>query len=239
MLLTLDRGNTTLDVMLHGPSPRRMRLVDDAGLSRFLGDLRPDRAVAVSVVPGGLDPALAVLCAAKVPVALAGVDLSCPLRLDYATPATLGPDRWLSALAAHRRFGRAVVVDCGSATTVNLVEEDGSFRGGSIAPGLRAIVEGMAAVTPRLPRAEPTRAIGMPPRSTADAVNTGALLAFCGGVERLVAETVAAASGPCTVVITGGHAEDYLLRGRLRPRVEPALVHDGLRMLAQESGWSS
>jgi type III pantothenate kinase len=238
MLLTLDRGNTTLDVMLHGPARRRARLTDDGGLQDFLAGERPDRAVAVSVVPDGLEPALAVLRGAKIPVAVAGVDLRCPLPLDYATPATLGPDRWLSALAAHRRFGRAVVVDCGSATTVNLVEDDGTFRGGAIAPGLRAVVEGMAAVTPRLPRAEPSRDGNVPSRSSADAVNTGALLAFCGAVERIVADTIAAARGPCSILITGGHAEDYLRRGRLRPRLEPALVHEGLCLLASESGWT-
>lgn len=238
MLLTLDRGNTTLDVMLHGASPRRARLVDDAALTKFLDGSKPSRAIAVTVVPGGLDAALATLRAAKVPVALAGVDLPCPLRLDYETPKTLGPDRWLSALAAHRRFGRSVVVDCGSATTVNLVEDDGTFRGGAIAPGLRAVVEGMVAVTPRLPRAEPALSGEMPPRSTAAAVNAGALRMFCGGIERLVADMVAAARGPCAVLLTGGHAEDYLRRGRLRARHEPGLVHEGLRLLASESGWN-
>ncbi len=238
MLLTLDRGNTTLDVMLHGTAARRARLVDMESLPAFLAETRPTCAVAVSVVPGGLDPAMAVLKQMSVPVAVAGVDLRCPLHLDYATPSTLGPDRWLSALAAHRRFGRSVVIDCGSATTVNLVEADGTFRGGAIAPGLRAIVEGMAVVTKGLPIAEPARCAEMPPRSTADAVNAGALLAFCGGIERLVAETIAVARGPCSVVLTGGHAEDYLRRGRLRPIVEPTLVHEGLRLLASESGWS-
>lgn len=237
-MLTLDCGNTTLDVMMHGQPPRRARLGDPGGLSEFLGSDRPQRAVAVTVVPGGLDTPLATLRAAGVKVALAGVDLACPLPLDYATPATLGADRWLSALAAHRRFGRSVVVDCGSATTVNLVEDNGTFRGGAIAPGLRAIVEGMSVVTPRLPRAEPARSGEVPPRSTASAVNVGALLAFCGAVERLVAEMAAAARGPCSVVLTGGHAEDYLRRGRLRPHLEPTLVHEGLRLLAIESGWS-
>jgi type III pantothenate kinase len=239
MLLTIDRGNTTLDVMLHGPSTRRARLSPTDPIDGFLAGAMPRGAVAVTVVPGGLDDPLARLRALGVPTAVAGVELPCPLRLDYATPKTLGPDRWLSALAAHRRHGRCVVIDCGSATTVNLVEDDGTFCGGAIAPGLRAIVEGMALVTPRLPRAEPRLAVEMPPRSSADAVNTGALLAFCGTVERLVADTVQRAHGPCTVVLTGGHAEDYLLRGRLRPCLAPDLVHEGLRLLAEESRWNS
>jgi type III pantothenate kinase len=238
MLLTIDRGNSTLDVMLHGEGGRRARLSPGESLDAFLGAHRPHSAVAVTVVEGGLDGVAADLRRFGINLAIAGVDLPCPLPLDYATPATLGPDRWLSALAAHRRYGRSIVIDCGSATTVNLVEEDGTFCGGAIAPGLRAIVEGMAIVTPGLPRATPRAAVAFPPKSSADAVNTGALIAFCGAVERIVADTVAAARGPATVVLTGGHAEDYLLRGRLRPRMEPDLVHAGLHILAEEARWS-
>ena len=238
MLLTIDRGNSTLDVMLHGEGGRRARLSPGDSLDAFLGADLPSAAVAVTVVKGGLDSAVSALRRRGIDVAIAGADLPCPLRLDYATPSTLGPDRWLSALAAHRRHGRSIVIDCGSATTVNLVEEDGTFCGGAIAPGLRAIVEGMAIVTPGLPRAVPRAAVAIPPRSSADAVSTGALIAFCGAVERIVADTVAAARGPATVVLTGGHAEDYLLRGRLRPRLEPDLVHAGLRILAEEARWN-
>jgi pantothenate kinase type III len=74
-----------------------------------------------------------LLVPARIPLLQAGIDLPCPLPLAYETPHTLGADRWVTALAAHRRHGRAVVVDCGSATTVNLVEADGTFHGGAIA----------------------------------------------------------------------------------------------------------
>ena len=238
MLLTLDRGNTTLDVMLHGPVPRRARLEPREPLVAFLGRDRPSAAVAVTVVPNALATALAELQQLGVPVAQIGIDLRCPLPLDYDTPETLGADRWLSALAAHRRWGRAVVVDCGSATTVNLIEDDGTFRGGAIAPGLRALSHGMSVITPHLQEADVRSASDVPPRSSATAVHTGLLLSYCGAIERMVADTVAVARGPCTVVITGGHAEDYLRRGRLRPVVAPDLVHQGLHLCAVESGWS-
>ncbi|MGE3172959.1 MAG: type III pantothenate kinase [Planctomycetota bacterium] len=242
-LLTLDRGNSTLDAMLHGDPPLRRRLAaggDDhaaaAQLTALLGAIRPARCVAVSVVPGGLDGAERALAGLGVSVLRVGRELRCPLPLDYDTPETLGADRWLGALAAHRSYGRAVVVDCGTATTVNLVEDDGAFRGGAIAPGLDAILAGMSRVTPNLPAADPDGAWAMPPRSSAQAVHAGAVLAFCGAVERLVADTLRVARGPCAVVLTGGRAEVYLRHGRLRPRHEPDLVHQGLRRLAEEAG---
>ena len=235
-ILTLDRGNTTLDAMLHrvGGDGRRLRLApeDSAGIAAFLDGERPRLCVAVSVVPDGLHAALAQLHALALPVAVVGRDLQCPLRIDYDTPQTLGADRWLGALAAHRQFGAAITVDCGSATTVNLVERDGTFRGGAIAPGLRALCAGMAHVTPHLPLADVAMATAMPPRSSATAVHTGVALAFCGAIERLVADLQRAAHSATTVVLTGGHAEDYRRHGRLSCVYVPDLVHQGLRHLA-------
>ena len=124
MLLTLDRGNTTLDVMLHGAGGWRRRLSPTSSVAASLGGAKPTRCIGVTVVHGGLDGAAAELALQQVSLQLVGRDVSCPLPLDYDTTATLGADRWIGALAAHRRFGRAVVIDCGSATTVNLVEAE-------------------------------------------------------------------------------------------------------------------
>ncbi len=238
MLLTLDCGNTSLDAMLHGDTVRRQRLPGRGGaggLVALLGADRPRVAVGVSVVPDGLIGAERALAALGVRLQLVGRDRHCPLPLDYDTPATLGADRWLGALAAHRQFGRAVVIDCGSATTVNLVEADGTFRGGAIAPGLRALVAGMREVTPFLPLVEPAAATTMPARSSAASVHLGAMMAFCGAIERLCAEALTVLRGPSTVVVTGGHAPDYLRHGRLQAIHCDDLVHRGLAILAAEA----
>ena len=170
---------------------------------------------------------------AEVPVQLAGIDLPCPLPLDYDTPNTLGADRWLAALAAHRRFGRALAIDCGSATTINLVEADGRFRGGAIAPGLAALRAGMRAATPALPAAELEAMPRVPARSSQESVDTGVLLGFAGMVERLVAEAVRSARGPLQIVVTGGAATVLLRHARLRAEHEPDLVHLGLLALLE------
>lgn len=232
-LLTLDRGNTTLDVQLHGSPPRRHRFANDAvDLAAFLGGELPRRCIGVSVVPGGLDAAALQLQALGHRLERVGQDLLCPLRLDYRTPETLGADRWLGALAAHRQFGSAIVVDCGSATTVNVVTADGTFRGGAIAPGLPALLAGLAAATPHLPAAAAGFAVELPARASQAAVTTGIALAFCGAIERLVGDLLASLPSPPILVLTGGHAGLYLQHGRLAMRHVDDLVHQGLLLLA-------
>ncbi|HEX6811086.1 MAG TPA: type III pantothenate kinase [Planctomycetota bacterium] len=234
-LLTVACGNSTLDCFRHDDAGR-VRLdsaaPDAARLSTFLRERPLVRCVAVSVVPNGLQPLAALLLPMGVSLQQAGIDLPCPLPLAYETPHTLGADRWVAALAAYRRHGRAVVVDCGSATTVNLVEADGTFHGGAIAPGLRAFALGLAVATPALPAPRLDAAPSVPSRSSQAAVDTGVLIGWCGLVERLVADTLRAAAGPAQVVVTGGNAERLRRHTRLRADFVPDLLHEGLRLLA-------
>lgn len=232
-LLTVDRGNTTLDCMLHGPSPRRQRLAPaDGALAAWLGDERPRAAVGLTVVAGGLDAARRELAALGVTLRIAGADVPCPLALDYETPHTLGTDRWVGALAAFHEHGAAIVVDCGTATTVNGIDASGTFRGGPIAPSVPSMVAGMAQLTPVLPHANRDAVPQVPPRSSAAAVDAGVLLGWCGAVERLVHDMQRALGGDPAVVVTGGNADLLLRWGRLQCRHAPDLVHRGLALLA-------
>jgi pantothenate kinase type III len=236
-VLTIDCGNSTIDCLEHHTGRRlRWHHGEDPGpLAAFLTLTQADRCAGVAVRHAEEFARCATWLGQKgLRLWRAGVDGPCPLPLDYATPHTLGADRWLGALAAHRRFGAALVVDCGSATTVNLVDAQGVFRGGPIAPGLAAFRAGMAAVTPVLPAADLQATLEVPPRSSQAAVDCGVLLGYCGMVERLVAELLRAARAPTTVVVTGGHAERLLSHTRLALIHEPALVHLGLRQWLRE-----
>lgn len=242
-LLTVDCGNSTIDCRRSSDGVR-LRLAtgvpaEVAKLRSFVDGVEVRRCALVSVVAAASQAVVGLLRGLGVDVRVAGVELPCPLPLDYETPHTLGADRWVGALAAHRQFGRSIVVDCGSATTVNLVDSDGTFRGGAIAPGLGALLAGLAATTPALPvpdlEAEPV----VPPRATQAAVDAGVLLGYRGLVERLVADTIRAGRGPATVVVTGGNAVRLLRGSRLRAQHVPDLVHRGLQLLAERGPWSS
>ena len=212
---------------------RRLALDDTDGLRAILQGA--GRVVAVSVRPEALAKVCEAAAAVGLSVACAGVDLPCPLRIDYQTPRTLGADRWVGCVAAHHDSGAAVVVDCGTATTCNIVDGDGVFRGGQIAPGLRAFVVGMQQLTPGLPAARLDATPLSLPRSTQDAIDAGVLLGYCGLVERLVAAALAAIGVGAVVHLTGGNAEVVQRLSRLRARVVPDLVHRGLQRLAGES----
>lgn len=241
-LLTVDCGNSTLDCLRHDDGARvawDRHGGDDAPLRALLEDAAVRCAYGCSVVRDGLAAVEERLRATGAPLRIAGRDFGYPLRLDYDTPTTLGADRWVGAFGAWVRHGRAIVVDCGSATTVNLVDEDGTFRGGPIAPGLRAFAAGMEAVTPVLPRPRLDATVQVPPRSSQTAVDTGVLLGYAGMVERLVAAMLAVAGGSTQVLVTGGNADRLLRHARLRALPAPGLVHQGLRALAERAACGS
>lgn len=240
-LLTIDCGNSTIrcrrgDGLIWTTDSTRP---DFASLPAFSGDA--SRAVAVSVVPAALAATRSALANLDVPVAVAGDDLPCPMRLGYDTVATLGADRWLGAFAAHTRFGGGrhpvITIDCGTATTVNVVDREGVFRGGAIAPGLVAFVAGLAAKAPALPLANLDADPVLPAKSTQACVDSGVLLGWVGLVERLVAGAQAAFDGEGVIVLTGGNAtrlERLSDLGAAAVHV-PELLHDGLVALARVS----
>lgn len=234
-MLTVDRGNSTFDCLDHDRGVRCRFGVDSVGEAaalRFVQATRPAVCIAATVVRDGLRSLIEALRKDGCSVLRAGGDLACPLLVDYEPAADLGVDRWLGALAAYRRFGRAIVVDCGSATTVNVVDAAGCFRGGVIAPGLRAFVVGMNHLTPALPSARFDSVPGALPRTSQDAVDAGVLFGYCGMIERLVANALRVLSSPATIVLTGGHASLVLRHGRLRGELVDDLVHQGLKILA-------
>ncbi len=238
MLLTVDRGNTSLDVMLHGDPPQRWRAKasEPAEVLAAIAALPPpmSRAVGSTVVAGGLEVIAGLLLRRGVRLELAGHDLPCPLALAYPEPSTLGSDRWVAALGAWRLTGAAIVVQCGTAITTDAVDETGRFLGGAIAPGLHAMARGLAASAPRLPIFGGVRDIAVPAVTSQDCVEAGVGLAFCGAIERLVADLLGVLPA-AALLITGGAAPTYLRRGHLAFTHVPDLLHQGLRCLAQAS----
>jgi type III pantothenate kinase len=234
-LITVDCGNTTIDVVDHRCGARQWFDSNPAArepLSELLRAASGCRIVVSSVTESSVRVLADAAANASMSLELAGKHLPCPIPLDYQPASALGSDRWLGAMAAFRMHAACIIVDCGSATTINCIDNQGVFRGGAIAPGLGAIARGMAVATPGLPAADLDGCAEVPARSPDRAVTAGVLLGYAGMVERLVASCFAVNRSCARVVLTGGNAGRLVRWTRLRALHVPDLVHRGLVELA-------
>jgi len=133
-----------------------------------------------------------------------------PLRVSLARPDMVGIDRLLDALAADalRTAGRpAVVVDIGSAITVDLISRDGAFQGGAILPGIAMSARAMHTFTDLLPAID-MRELTSPPRAAGDcteaAMRSGLFWGAVGAIRELVAQLAGDESPRVDVFLTGG-----------------------------------
>jgi type III pantothenate kinase len=135
-----------------------------------------------------------------------------PLAIRVDRPSEVGADRLVNALAAARLYGTpAVVVDFGTATTLDCVATDGAYVGGAIAPGLELGLEALAARTAKLPRIElraPDRAIG---RDTVTAMQSGTVFGYqalaaglLARVRRELADLAEIEPSEVRAILTGG-----------------------------------
>jgi type III pantothenate kinase len=154
------------------------------------------------------------------------------LRVRYRNPLEVGADRIANAIAAlHRHPGRdAIVIDCGTATTFDVVTAEGDYLGGAILPGIGISAEMLASRTARLPAVEiarPEVALG---RSTAESIRSGLFFGHVGAIRQLIAELRREAFPGATPMITGTGGFARLLENeKLFDEIVPELVLIGLR----------
>ncbi len=149
--------------------------------------------------------------------------------LDYEPLSSLGADRLCAVMAARERVPwPVVVVDCGTATTFSVVNREGDFVGGLIAPGFDMLAEALATGTARLPFPGDEMPIDVLATNTKDAVRGGATRLFVSGVSGILERITSESGGRITAILTGGRAgwlKEYLATDCL---LEPNLVHLGV-----------
>lgn len=163
------------------------------------------------------------------PLQLATVSRHCAgVTNQYADMSRMGADRWLAMIAAYnRKPGASVVVDAGTALTVDMIAASGLHLGGYILPGRRLMMEGLEANTLIRLRRRDTGTIE-PGNDTDAAVLNGILASEVALLERVM-RTMAAAGTPLTLFLAGGDAELLASQlGDLAPEIVPTLVLDGL-----------
>lgn len=163
---------------------------------------------------------------------------ACGVTNSYRQPRRLGVDRWVAMIGAWAELESAcLVVDAGTAVTLDAIDAAGEHLGGQILPGVTLMAETLASRTSDIPTikrraASQVRGLGMFARSTAGAVGHGAMNAVVGAIERAVnimqEEGLAA-----TIVLTGGDASRILKSLGTEPIHRPNLVLQGLAQLLE------
>jgi type III pantothenate kinase len=224
LLLAIDVGNTNTVFALYRErhalgqwriSTNRERTADEyaAALTQLMalkgyghGDV--GAAVISSVVPQALTPLKSMCreffsCTARV----VGDDLGVTIPVVVDNPREVGADRLVNAVAAHTRYhGPLIVVDFGTATTFDVIDEEGRYCGGVIATGINLSLEALHRAAAKLPRVaveRPARVIGT---STVSAMQSGVFWGYVSMIEGIVARIRTEFGAEMKVIATGGLA---------------------------------
>jgi type III pantothenate kinase len=239
-ILAIDAGNSRIKWGMHEDgswlaqgwvATRRA-----AGLSRAWARIeRPDAIIAANVAGARVARALAAAARRfRRPVRfVASTGAQCGVRNSYANPRQLGADRWAALIGAwnlHR--GPCVVVNAGTTVTVDALDGGGVFLGGLIVAGADLMRDALARNTARL-RPRPGRFAFFPSR-TADAIESGAVNAAAGAVERMVRFMREAGAAAPLTLLSGGAAQWIAPQLNGSVEVVDNLVLEGLICIAQD-----
>lgn len=160
------------------------------------------------------------------------------IPLDVAEPDSVGADRVVNAIAAHAlEAGDLIVIDFGTATTFDVVDYQGIYKGGIIAPGINLSLDALFSAAARLPRIaieapETPSVIG---RSTEEQMHIGVFWGYVSLMEGLVQRMRAQIGRPVKVIATGGLAVLFGGHTNLFDRIAPDLTIEGLAMIHARS----
>ena len=237
MILAIDCGNTRVKWGLRERNMREPQrsgwrslgavpLADIARLEADWSSLPVPSRIVIANVAG--EPARKALFAPLArwmvePRWVSAQAAQCGVTNGYADPGQLGVDRWAALVGAwHLQRGACLVVNAGTATTVDMLSSQGMFRGGIILPGVDLMQRALAQNTAGLPLSQGHFA--EEPRCTADAIASGCLHAQAGAIERMYSRLEAGA----VCLISGGNAERILPVLNIPVRAVDNLALEGL-----------
>jgi type III pantothenate kinase len=170
---------------------------------------------------------------APAPFWLVPQQTQCGVTNSYRNPAQLGSDRWAAMIGARHMLGAraAMVVVCGTATTLDFLSADGVFKGGMIMPGLGLMLRSLHEGTAALPDQDGD--FSLYPTQTVDAIASGCQHAQAGAIERLYG--IEARNTPDMVcVLSGGAAGTVAPRLSIPFQLHENLVLEGLYRVSQD-----
>jgi len=165
------------------------------------------------------------------PALVVDADTHLGITLYYDNPRELGIDRALAAAAAYKKFTTdLIVIDFGTATTIDCISKQGVFLGGSIMPGFKTASEALFEKTRKLPRIEYDLPQGMLGTNTVACLQIGILGGYCLMIEAMAERIKAQVQGEPKVIATGGLAPLIARHTNCIDTVEEHLLLDGLKL---------
>ena len=155
-------------------------------------------------------------------------------EIDVKEPGSLGADRAVNAIAAHTlHAGDLIVIDFGTATTFEVIDFNGAYKGGIIAPGINLSLDALVTAAAKLPRIaiEAPADASVIGRDTVSQMHIGIYWGYVGMIEGLVARLKAEIGRPAKVIATGGLAVLFEAHTTAFDVVEPDLTIQGLAMM--------
>ena len=253
MVLAVDIGNTNVVVgCFIGEEIRSLgRLATNRGATELeysvqirnllkLSGMTPEGfggAIVCSVVPAVTDVMReAVKLLTGKPVMVVGPGLKTGLKINIDNPAQLGADRVADAVAAMNEYPLPLItIDMGTATTIGVVDETGTFIGGMIVPGVMVslnALSGGASQLPHIALEPPKQPIG---RNTVDCMRSGIIYHNAAGVDGMISRIKGQLGRPCTVVVTGGLSSAIIPYCTHEMIYDPDLLLKGLRMIYRKN----
>ncbi len=247
MLIAIDSGNTNIVFAVYDGATARAewrsssdakRTADEYGvwLNHLMGieEIDPKAitdAIIATVVPETLF-SLKGLCrkyfgVEPMIVGDAGVDIGVEVLLSE--PAEVGADRLVNAGSAHRRYGGPlIVIDFGTATTFDVVDAEGNYYGGVIAPGINLSLDALHMAAAKLPRIAVQRPDAVIGKRTVPAMMSGIYWGYVGLIEGLVSRITEEFGADMKVIATGGLAPLFSEATEIIQHLDPELTLRGL-----------
>jgi type III pantothenate kinase len=253
MLLAIDVGNTNIVLGVFDDATLvqswrlqtlRERTSDELGLlvDGLFAHSRIDRVRVRGVILGSVVPPLTGTMRSMVQryfgvtalIVEPGVNTLMPIL--YENPAEVGADRIVNAVAAFEKYGKGkgrplIVVDFGTATTLDAITAKGEYLGGAICPGVQISADALFQRAARLPRIDVRKPAHVVGRTTVEAMESGLFYGYVGMVEGLVRRMSDELGGHALCVATGGLADVIAPETPLIEHVDPDLTLHGLRIV--------